>query len=118
MAASSDTHWLSAAQNRPSFSEKLFVDDNCVRLCSAHLWAENFDDNDIQHILHPEYLLLSDERLTTGDAQRIAEEVCGRLLTASELLQVRDLYAPSCCEEWYLAMEQTIDEVIEASITK
>lgn len=71
--------------------------------------------SDIQHILHPEYLLLPEERLTTDDAQRIAEEVCGRLLTASELLQVRDLYAPSCCEEWYLTMEQTIDEVIEAS---
>ena len=36
MAASSDTHWLSAAQNRPSFSEKLFVDVDGLRLCSAH----------------------------------------------------------------------------------
>ena len=35
ITASSDTHWLSAAENRPSFSEKLFVDEPQMRLCSA-----------------------------------------------------------------------------------
>ena len=69
----------------------------------------------LSSVPHPDYLLLPEERPTTGDALQIAAETVGRLLTASELLQLRDLYSPSCCEEWHLTMELAIDEVIESS---
>lgn len=64
-------------------------------------------------ITDPQYPLLPDWELQTGDAQRVAEDILRRKLDESELMLLPSCYEPSCsCETWDLTMENAIYSIV------